>query len=453
VRRLLISNLGAWRARPGGARWPRQPGLSRLEVGRHAVRGCCWSLDRPSSGMYATAWGALAADRARGGGTIPGKLVAAWADWRPHRGMELGPARRVWTPAPALRGASLGRKPSAYVGKERNCSAATQGAHSGAPATLKLAGLARLEGKRPRAACRRVVTIRRRSERRVRGLEGGWDSVTHRRSASPAPRRGGYLGKAGTGRGAGNDPVRESLTSRSAQNAESVPFSGLPRSDFERGNLPVHGCACRAQSKPVATFGRHCGVEAWRRAIRIVLEILGRHPFFWAMGRWPLSLDGYGGVGPGGARRAGKLVRLDWARVVARTNCGVPLQGRRGARRGDRSRGLPLLAAVMWACSLAARGAPTTGLTGGRPSELQVGGPRPGTARQTSPIRFGADAALPHKCARGGSDSRDGGRSVGVAQRRRRALRSACDRIGYGLLRSDRRAYGFFWGFDRCTVL
>ena len=172
---------------------------------------------------------------------------------------------------------------------------------------------------------------------------------------------------------------------------------------------------------------------------RIVLGILGRHPFLAdealadVLGRT---------VGWARARRA-ELVRRGLARVVDRTNCGPPMQGRRELVEVT-IEGLRMLAGYV-GLSL-----PTAlryhGLTGGGP-RTPVGPRRALLANLDHTLAADGVCAAIARVAR---TRRDG--SLVDWRNASACIHGRMRPDGYGLLRLGRREYGFFLEFDRSTV-
>ena len=176
------------------------------------------------------------------------------------------------------------------------------------PAALRrqLAGLARLDGTTPYGVP--TVVIATTSERRVRAWRVLLDSVTSsRRSANrlhvEVATWESWAARAGMEHSSGVAYIPI------ARDADSVPSAALPRSDFER--------ECRPWvyvPRPINPSHIAAAIGEWSLAPRdrIVLDILGRHPFL-ADGALADVLGRT--VGWARARRA-ELVRRGLARVV-----------------------------------------------------------------------------------------------------------------------------------------
>jgi Replication-relaxation len=421
-RLLLISNLGlavlAWRREVDPASLARA-----WRLGRTPLRVLVGQLPALLS-MYALL-GLLAAT---GRGRARLRQWSRPGRWRPHVD-GAGPARSVTLPAYAALGWE--EAGSAYV-EGTYLLVADTGALTPVALRRQLAGLARLDGTTPYAVP--TVVIATTSERRVRAWTVLLDSVTSSRRYASRLQVEVATWESWTAR-AGIDPPKSRLHPDRAD-ADNVPSAALPRSDFERECRPWV-CVPR----PINPSHIAAAIGEWSLAPRdrIVLDILGRHPFL-ADGALADVLGRT--VGWARARRA-ELVRRGLARVVDPDELRSPLQGRRelvevtveGLRMLAGYVGLSLAAAVRH-----------HGLTGGGP-QTPVGPRRALLANLAHTL--GADAVFA-AIARVARTRRDG-----ALVEWRNAAACAHGRMrpdGYGLLRLGRREYGFFLEFDRGTV-
>jgi hypothetical protein len=348
--------------------------------------------------------------------------------WRPPWD-GAGPARSVTLPAYAALGWE--EAGSAYAGGTYLLVADTGGL---TPVALRrqLAGLARLDGTTPYGVP--TVVIATSSERRVRAWRLLLDSVTSStRSANQlhveVATWEGWAARAGM------DPVRSRLHPDRAD-ADSVHSAALPRSDSERECRPWV-CVPR----PINPSHIAAAIGEWSLAPRdrIVLDLLGRHPFL-ADGDIADVLGRK--IGWARARRS-ELVRRGLARMIETDELRSPPQGKcelvevtmQGLRVLAGYLGLSLAAAVRH-----------HGLTGGG-ARTPVGPRRALLANLEHTL--GADAVFA-AMARAARDERDGAL---VEWRNAAACAHARMRPdGYGIVRLGRREYGFFLEFDRGTV-
>jgi hypothetical protein len=295
-----------------------------------------------------------------------------------------------------------------------------------------LAGLARLDGTTPYAVP--TVVIATTSERRVRAWTVLLDSVNSSTRYANRLHVEVATWESWAAR-AGMDPLRSRLLPDRAD-PDNVPSAALPRSDFERECRPWV-CVPR----PINPSHIAAAIGEWSLAPRdrIVLDLLGRHPFL-ADGALADVLGRT--VGWAGARRA-ELVRRGLARVVDSDELRSPLQGRRELVEVT-VKGLRILAGYV-GLSLTAS-VRHHGFTGGGP-KTPVGPRRALLANLAHTL--GADAVFA-AIARAARTQREG-----ALVEWRNAAACAYGRLrpdGYGILRLGRHEYGFFLEFDRGTV-
>src|SRR5216683_4156707 len=422
-RLLLISNLGlaalAWRREVDSASLARA-----WRLGRTPLRVLVGQLPALLS-MYALL-GLLAATgrrRAR---------LRQWSRpgrWRPH-GDGAGPARSITLPAYAALGWE--QASGACVEGRYLLVAADTGALTPVALRRQLAGLARLDGTTPYAVP--TVVIATTSERRVRAWTVLLDSLTSSTRYANRLHVEVATWESWAAR-AGRDILRSRLHPDRVD-PDNVPSAALPRSDFARECRPWV-CVPR----PINPSHIAAAVGEWSLGPRdrIVLDILGRHPFL-ADGALADVLGRT--VGWARARRA-ELVRRGLARVVDPDELRIPLQGRRelvevtveGLRMLAGYVGLSLTASVRH-----------HGFTGGGPKTPV--GPRRALLTNLAHT-LGADVVVA-AIARAARTQREG-----ALVEWRNAAACAYGRLrpdGYGLLRLGRHEYGFFVEFDRGTV-
>ncbi len=421
-RLLLISNLGlavlAWRREVDPASLARA-----WRLGRTPLRVLVGQLPALLS-MYALL-GLLAAT---GRGRARLRQWSRPGRWRPHVD-GAGPARSVTLPAYAALGWE--EAGSAYV-EGTYLLVADTGALTPVALRRQLAGLARLDGTTPYAVP--TVVIATTSERRVRAWTVLLDSVTSSRRYASRLQVEVATWESWTAR-AGIDPPKSRLHPDRAD-ADNVPSAALPRSDFERECRPWV-CVPR----PINPSHIAAAIGEWSLAPRdrIVLDILGRHPFL-ADGA---LADVLGRTVEWARARRAELVRRGLARVVDLDELRSPLQGRRelieltvgGLRMLAGYVGLSLTASVRH-----------HGFTGGGP-KAPVGPRRALLANLAHTL--GADVVFA-TIARAARTRRDG-----ALVEWRNAAACAYGRLrpdGYGILRLGRHEYGFFLEFDRGTV-
>src|ERR1700680_2709178 len=261
-RLLLISNLGlaalAWRHEVDHASLARA-----WRLGRTPLRVLVGQLPALLS-LYALLGLLAATGRGRA-------RLTQWSRpgrWRP-RWDGAGTARSVTLPAYAALGWE--EAGSAYV-DGRYLLVADTGSLTPAALRRQLAGLARLDGTTPYAVP--TVVIATTSERRVRAWTILLDSVTSSRRSANQLHVEVATWESWAAR-AGMDPPRSRLAPDRAD-ADSVRSAALPRSDFERECRPW-GCVPR----PINPSHIAAALGEWSLAPRdrIVLDILGRHPF------------------------------------------------------------------------------------------------------------------------------------------------------------------------------
>jgi len=296
----------------------------------------------------------------------------------------------------------------------------------------QLVGLARLEGTTAQAMP--TVVIATTSERRVRAWWVLLDSVTSSSRYASRLHVEVATWESWAAR-AGMDPPRSRANVKCAD-ADDGRLAALPRGDFERECRPW---AC--VPRPIDVSQMAALVRRWDLAPRdrIVLDLLGRHPFL-ADGAIADVLGRR--IGWARTRRA-ELVRRGLARMVEAYELRSPLQCKHELVEVT-VEGLRMLAGYM-GLSLAAA-VRHHGLTGGGP-RTPVGPRRALVANLAHTL--GADAVFA-EIARTARTQRGGALVEWL-----NAAASAHGRVrpdGYGLLRLGRREYGFFLEFDRGTV-
>ncbi len=420
-RLLLISNLGlaalAWRREVDSASLARA-----WRLGRTPLRLLVSQLPALLS-LYALL-GLLAAT---GSGSARLTQWSRPGRWRPQWDGAV-PVRSVTLPAYA----ALAWQNAGSVRLEGSfLLVADTGGFSPLALRRQLVGLARLCGTTATAVP--TVVIATTSERRARAWWVLLDTVK-----SPGRYRAldvevatweSWVARAGT------DLMRRRVNGDRADDVET-PLSTLPPRDFERERRPW---LCLPRLIDVSQVAAE--VRRWDLAPRdrIVLDLLGRHPF---LGDRAIA-DVLGRkIGWARARRS-ELTRRGLARMVEADELRNPAQGNRELVEVT-VEGLRMLAGYM-GLSLAAA-VRHHGLAGGGPRAPV--GPRRALLANLAHTR-GADAVFAAiACA-----ART--RGDGALVEWRSAAACAHGRMrpdGYGLLRLGRREYGFFLEFDRGTV-